>query len=182
MNILAEKCNIWITFLLEMTLILGILQPVNKFVYHEMAYSLLYSGFALSSFIYGYGIVHIRSICTLNEFLSRLCGVSLQVWHSLGFLTLLPWILKALDNIKEHSLRLREYRVEDEASFLLLCCELLILTAQLILFNISFSFAIYYRKKLKNNLRITAIMENHEGRAYVQALNQSLGFEMIRIS
>lgn len=181
MSLLAEKCPILITFLLETTLILGILQPLNVFVYHEMAYSLLYSGFALSSFIYGYGIVHIRSICALNDFLSRLCGVSLQVWQRLGFLTLLPWILKALDNLKEHSLRLREYRVEDETSILFLCCELLILTAQLICFNISLFLAIHYRNKLKNNLRITANMDNLEGRAYVQALNQSFGFEMIRI-
>lgn len=178
---LLENPTIWISCLLETTLMLGVLRPVDAFVHREIAVSLLYSGFAVTSFQYGYGIVHLRLIYTLNDFLSRLCGVSVKVWQRLGFLTLLPWMLKALADIKEHSLRLREYRVEDEESFLLLCCELLLLTAQLIYFNISLLFAINYRHKMQNNLRITRNMEGHEMLAYVQAVNQSFGFEMIQI-
>lgn len=178
---LLENPTIWISCLLETTLMLGSLRPVNAFFYREVAVGLLYSGFAVTSFQYGYGIVHLRSFCALNDFLSRLCGMSVKVWQRLGFLTLLPWMLKALDNIKEHSLRLREYRVEDEETFLLLCCELVLLTAQLIYFNIAFLFAINYRHKLQNNLRITAHVEGHEMLAYIQAVNQSFGFEMIQI-
>lgn len=34
---------------------------------------------------------------------------------------------------------------------------------------------------MQNNLRITRHMEGHEMLAYVQAVNQSFGFEMIQI-
>ncbi|XP_032592226.1 uncharacterized protein LOC116805281 [Drosophila grimshawi] len=176
-----------ICVLLETTQILGIIQPINERdnynIPFQLAYSLLYTGFALTSFYYAYGIIHLRSAGPINDFLCRLCGASLSVWLRFNFLMIVPWALKICLELNEQSSHLWKLLTHPElVSYLFLFCGLTIFLAQLTFFMAGCFFAIGYLKKLKYALQITQDRENHELRNYAQALNQSIGFEMIQIN
>ncbi|KAH8306661.1 hypothetical protein KR044_006046 [Drosophila immigrans] len=174
------KC--WLFVILETTLLLGVIQPFNKLAYQdvprELAYSLLYTGCAMSTFYYGYGIVQLRTAGACYDFLCRICGASLKVWKLLGFLMLLPWGLKICEQLKISS------------DFLCLNIDfpnidmifgLIVLVAQVLSLCTALMFSINHSNKMTTVLRINQPRHNQELRAYAQALNRSLGFEMIRV-
>lgn len=178
----------WLFVILETTLLLGVIQPVKEELAYramprELAYSLLYSGFAMSTFYYGYGIVQLRTIGPLNDFLCRICGSSLKVWINYSFLMMLPWSLKVLEQIEENFRCLWKCIADNdnEVAYIYLSLGITCFLAQLIFLSISFISAIKYSYQLTSSLHINQIIGNHEIRAYAQSLNNSLGFDMIQI-
>lgn len=182
-TVLNSQPIFWLFIIMETTILLGFIQTVNELVYRDvlrkLVYSLLYSGFAKSTFYYGYGVVQLRTVGPLNDVLCRICGSSLKVWRLLSFLMLLPWSLKVLEQLGDNYLRLSEALSDNKQSHVFI--GIVFLLAQLIFLGLAFIFGINYIYKLNSVLRINQIRNNHVIHAYAQALNHSLGFEMIQI-
>ncbi|XP_051857997.1 uncharacterized protein LOC132798150 [Drosophila nasuta] len=175
------KC--WLFIILESTVLLGIIQPFNELTYRDMpreiAYSLLYTGCAMSTFYYGYGIVLLRTTGSCNDFLCRICGASLKIWNTFSFLMMLPWSMKIYAQIDKISSCILS-SINQHPNIHVIFGDI-ILVSQLLLLWISLIFAIIHGYNMTTGLRINQPRRNQELRAYAMALNRSLGFEMIRI-
>lgn len=185
MGTLLAKRIIWILLFLETTQMLCIIRRIHDLNYQdilsELAYSLLYTGLALSTCYYGYGILYIYSGGPCNEFLCRLCGASLQAWLRLSFVMLLPWSLKVFQELGQHAFSLFECLANGELSNIILLFSLTLFLLQVILFIISCFIAIRHHNNLANALQLTENIQNHELLSYAQAVNHALGFEMFQI-
>ncbi|XP_017076349.2 uncharacterized protein LOC108111406 [Drosophila eugracilis] len=147
----------------------------------ELAWSPLFSGFAMGAMFYGYGLIYLPTKCPFGGFFSRLRIAGLSLWQHCSPVMLLPWGLKVAQGLGRFPYHIWECLAEEthyEAdNFLLFSVLAVMLWNYLMILAISsFVLAIGLNRRLLSARHLES--RNHELRAYAQGINELLGFEM----
>ncbi|XP_068151712.1 uncharacterized protein [Drosophila tropicalis] len=204
--LLASVHHLFLVFaLLELSLLLCEVQPtiklehISRFYQRptaqlsyswtplDLAYTLVYSGFAMIGFLYGYGLVHLRLNTTgiVSHLLMRLCVASMAIWQRSSLLMILPWSLKGFYGICQNICQLYEY-MSNEAYYnarqfnvaLWLC--IIYVMAVLSVTSICFVMALRLHQKLMAGRQIDRY--NQGIYSYARSINLLLGFQMIDLT
>ncbi|XP_043645185.1 uncharacterized protein LOC122614627 [Drosophila teissieri] len=149
----------------------------------ELAWSPLFSGFAMGAMFYGYGLLHLPSKGPFGRFFSRLRSAGLAVWQQGSPVMLVPWTMKVAQNLSLFPCHMWQCLAKDaflEADNCLLLVFLAVVLWNYLLILAIFSLVLAVRLNLQMmGARHIENGGNHELRAYVRGINELLGFEMI---
>ncbi|XP_039501766.1 uncharacterized protein LOC120458242 [Drosophila santomea] len=148
----------------------------------ELAWSPLFSGFAMGAMFYGYGLIHLPSKGLLGGFFSSLRSAGLSVWQQCSPVMLVPWTMKVAQNLSLFPCHMWECLAKDvflEADNCLWLVFLAVVLWNYLLILAIASLVLAVRLNLQMMCARHIGNGDHELRAYVRGINELLGFEMI---
>ncbi|XP_032569982.1 uncharacterized protein LOC116800223 [Drosophila sechellia] len=148
----------------------------------ELAWSPLFSGFAMGAMFYGYGLIHLPSKGPLGCFFRRLRTAGLSVWQQCSPVMIVPWALKVAQGLSLFPCHLWEFLAKEVCLETDNCLQHVILafvlwTYLLILAITSLVSVVRLNLQMLADRHIES--RDHELRSYVRGINELLGFEMI---
>lgn len=125
-DLMREHSRFWLFVMMQLSVMLsmvdivikidqspGLAKPVAwahlNYELGELAYSPLFSGFAMGAIHYGYGLVYLRFNGRFGAFPNRFHKASMSVWERCSPMIVLPWLLK----VGEGLFRQPFYQLED---------------------------------------------------------------------
>lgn len=151
----------------------------------ELAWSPLFSGFAMGAMFYGYGLIHLPSKGPLGCLCSRLRTAGLSVWQQCSPVMLVPWTLKVAQGLSLFPCHLWEFLAKEVCLETDNCLQHVILAFVLWIYLLILAITSLV-SVVRLNLQMLADRHihsrDHELRAYVRGINELLGFEMIMVT
>ncbi|XP_034667955.1 uncharacterized protein LOC117901355 [Drosophila subobscura] len=152
---------------------------------HEVLQSPLYSLCALSLIFYGYGVVYLRTDAPSEGFVLRLCSASVLLWRKLSPIMILPWLMMVGKGIWPYPERLwncifMEYEGEINNFYCMAFAAISFWIISMFVVIWTFLMVIKTNQRLIFSTRLETNATS-ELRAYIQAINESFGFELVVI-